>query len=136
MFRILTALLLSAAVVSSAAAQSQAINGTIAGTVRDESGAVLPGVTVTITNVNTGTVRSVVTDTRGTYSAALLPLGTYRILMELSGFKSVERSGVTLSAGQIAAVNAQLLVGGVQEVIRVTANSPVTQPARDRKSVV
>ena len=88
-----------------ALAESQAINGNIEGVVKDTSGAVLGGVVVTVTNAGTGTDRSVTTDEAGVYRAALLPLGTYRVRAELAGFRSVERSGVTLSAGQTALIN-------------------------------
>ncbi|MGE0040005.1 MAG: TonB-dependent receptor [Vicinamibacterales bacterium] len=110
-------------------AQSTAINGNIEGVVRDSSGGVLPGVTVTVTNVDEGTVRTAVTDAEGRYRAALLPLGTYRVRMELAGFRTVERTGLTLSAGQTATVNGEMSVGGVQEVVEVSADAPVTQPA-------
>ncbi len=129
MLRIIPAFFLSLALVSPALAQSTAINGTIEGTLKDDQGAVLPGVTITLTNIDTGTSRTVVTDGQGGYRAALLPLGTYQIRMELSGFKPLERRGVTLGAGQTAAVNGQLSVGGVQEVVQVSADALVTQPA-------
>ncbi|MDH4065088.1 MAG: carboxypeptidase-like regulatory domain-containing protein, partial [Acidobacteriota bacterium] len=129
MLRTLFAFLLVVATALPTAAQSQAINGTIAGTVKDESGGTLPGVTITITNVDTGVVRSAVTGVEGTYSVGLLPLGTYQVRIELAGFKTVERTGVTISAGRTAVVNADLSVGGVQEVVQVSADAPVTQPA-------
>src|SRR6266511_2733697 len=90
------------ALSSSLFAQSQAANGTMEGVVRDSTGAVLPGVSVTVVNLETGVVRSPLTDGAGTYRALLLPLGTYRVKAELTGFKAVERTGVTLSAGQTA----------------------------------
>jgi hypothetical protein len=111
-------------------AQSQAINGTIEGVASDASGAVLPGVTVTIVNVGTGTTRAVVTNERGEYRAALLPLGEYRVRAELQGFKTVERSGLQLSAGQTAVANFRLEVGGIEEVVSVTGATPVADPAR------
>src|SRR5881396_1694088 len=64
-------------------AQSQAINGTIEGTVVDSSGAILPGVTVTVRNTETGAERSVTTNEKGLYRAPLLPLGTYQVVAEL-----------------------------------------------------
>src|SRR5262245_35244698 len=85
---------------SLAGAQGQAINGAIEGTVTDESGAVLPGVTVTVTNVDTGETRSVITNDRGVYRAPLLPLGGYRVSAELQGFKKYDQAGITLVAGQ------------------------------------
>jgi hypothetical protein len=65
---------------SPAHAQSQAINGTIEGTIKDGTGGVLPGVTVTITNTDTGALRVVVTNQVGLFRAPLLPLGTYKVL--------------------------------------------------------
>jgi hypothetical protein len=125
MFRALFALFLTLAVAASAAAQGQAINGTIEGIVADESGGVLPGVTLTVTNTDTGDTRVVVTNESGLYRAPLLPLGTYRISAELSGFKKYEQIGIRLSAGQVAVVNVKLGVGAVSEVISVTADTPV-----------
>jgi hypothetical protein len=113
-----------------ARAQSQAINGTIEGIVRDTSAAVLPGVTVTVTNQETGLQRVVVTDGTGTYRAAILPLGTYRIKAELQGFKTMERSGVVLSAGLTAVIDFEMTVGGVEEVVEVVADSAIASPAK------
>src|SRR5689334_3341510 len=90
------------ALAATAAAQSQAINGSIEGTVKDNTGAILPGVTVTVTNTDTGAQRVVITNEEGAYRAPLLPLGTYQISAELQGFKKFEQRGVTLSAGQVA----------------------------------
>ncbi len=131
MFRAFLICVLTLVLAGPAYAQSQAAaNGSIEGTVVDPSGGVLPGVTVTVTNIDTGAGRSVVTNATGLYRALLLPLGTYRIKAELSGFKSVERAGVSLSAGQSAVVNLELQVGGVQEVVQVSAELPVVQPGK------
>jgi len=110
-------------------AQSQSINGTIEGMLKDTTGAVLPGVTVTIVNVETGVRRVVISDADGSYRAPLLPLGTYTVRAELAGFKVVERTGISLSAGDTALINLNLEVGGVEEVISVSAEAPVTNPA-------
>jgi hypothetical protein len=82
----LTALLIAAPL---ARAQSTAINGTIEGVVADSTGAVLPGVSITIANIDTGAQRSLTTGSDGLYRAPLLPLGTYRVRAELNGFKAV-----------------------------------------------
>jgi len=74
---------LSLALTAPAYAQSQSTDGSIEGTVVDTSGGVLPGVTVTLTNIATGTQRVVVTNEGGLYRALLLPLGDYRIKAEL-----------------------------------------------------
>src|SRR5438034_1750402 len=114
-----------------AAAQSTAANGSIEGTITDASGGVLPGVTVTVTNVETGAERSVVTNELGLYRAPLLPLGTYRVVAELQGFKKFEQTGVQLSVGQTQVVNATLAVGTVSETITVvSAHSPAPDVAR------
>jgi len=110
--------------------QSQAINGTIEGIVKDTSGAVLPGVTVTVTNTDTGAERVLVTNASGSYRAPLLPLGPYRIVFELSGFRTFERTGVTLSAGQTAVVNSTMEVGALEETITVTGESAIAEPGR------
>jgi hypothetical protein len=125
MLRIIPALLLASAVAAPAAAQSTAINGTIEGTVKDQQGAVLPGVTVTVTNLDTGEIRVVVTNESGLYRAPLLSLGRYRVLAELQGFKKFEQSGISLSAGQAAVIDFALTVGTVQETVTVTADSPL-----------
>ncbi len=125
MVRALLAFLFSLSVVTSAAAQGQAINATIEGTVTDESDAVLPGVTVTLTNSDTGETRVVVTNESGLYRAPLLPLGAYRLSAELAGFKKYEQTGMTLGAGQIAVVDVKLGVGAVTEVVSVTADTPL-----------
>src|SRR5437588_8880800 len=112
-------------------AQSQAANGAIEGTVFDTSGGVLPGVTVTITSIDTGAQRIVITNEKGLYRAPLLPLGTYRLLAELPGFKKFEQTDIHLSVGQTAVVNATLSIGAVSETITVSsADSPALDLAR------
>ena len=130
MSRIFTAFILSLVVVASAAAQSTAINGTIEGTVKDGQGALLPGVTVTVVNIDTGDQRTVVTNERGLYRAPLLQLGTYKVTAELQGFKGYERNGVTLRAGQAAVIDIALAVGVISETITVTADSPLVDLAK------
>src|SRR5688572_17623296 len=115
MLRIFSAFILSLAVGSSAFAQSTDINGTIDGTVKDEQGAMLPGVTVNVTNIDTGVQRVVVTNESGLYRAPLLPLGTYRVAAELQGFKKFEQTGVALRAGQTAVIDVALAVGTIAE---------------------
>ncbi len=111
-------------------AQSTAINGTIEGTILDASGGVLPGVTVAVTNVDTGAQRVVTSNERGVYRAPLLSLGTYRLVAELAGFKKFERLGVTLSAGQTAVVNIALAVGEMTETVVVTAETPIVDAGK------
>ena len=130
MLRLLLALLLTLWTAAAAAAQGQAINGTIEGTVVDNSGAVLPGATVTVTSIDTGGVRVAVTNESGGYRVPLLALGAYRVSAELQGFRKYEQAGIMLSAGQVAVVDVRLGVGAITEVVSVTADSPVVDLAR------
>src|SRR3954452_7383157 len=81
-------------------AQSQATTGVIEGLVTDESGGVLPGVTVTLRNTATNFEKVVVTGADGSFRAILLPLGPYRVTAELAGFAKVVREGTDLGVGQ------------------------------------
>jgi hypothetical protein len=109
----------------SARAQSQAVNGTIEGTIKDASGGLLPGVTVIVHNTETGAERVVVTDANGLYRAPLLPLGTYQVTAELSGFKKQQQTGIPITAGASAVINITMEVGGISEVVSVKADAAV-----------
>jgi hypothetical protein len=124
------ALLATVLVTPMAWAQSTAINGAIEGVVKDSTGAVLPGATVTLTNVETGAQRTLTTGADGGYRALLLPLGAYKVRAELQGFKVLERTGLQLSAGQTAVLNLRMEVGGVQEVVSVTGEAPIADPGK------
>lgn len=122
------AVVLAAALALSAGparAQSTAINGTIEGTIKDASGGLLPGVTITVSNIDTGAERTVVTDSNGIYRATLLPLGTYQITAELAGFKKLQQTQIPISAGSTAVINITMEVGGVSEVVSVQADAAV-----------
>jgi len=108
-----------------ASAQSGNVNGSIEGTIKDASGGLLPGVSVTIRNLDTGEDRVVVTDGNGLFRAPLLPLGTYRVTAELSGFKKYEQTGIPLNAGAAAVINVSMEVGKLEEVVSVTADAAV-----------
>src|SRR6266545_2415627 len=116
-FRSLIGAVLGVLLSVSAFGQSQAANGSIEGTVTDISSGVLPGVTVTITNIETGNERSVTTNEGGLYRALLMPLGRYRLVAELQGFKKFDRSGITLQAGDTAVINVTLEVGQISETV-------------------
>jgi hypothetical protein len=113
-----------------AAGQSQAINGSIEGTIKDSSGAVLPGVTVTIHHVETGTDRVVTTNANGVFRAPLLPLGTFKVSTSLEGFKGYEQTGIVVRAGSSIVLNLTLEVGSLTEVVAVTADSAVVDLAK------
>ena len=117
-----------------ALAQSQATGGAIEGTVTDESGAVLPGVAVTIRNQATGITRETTTDGSGVYRAPLLPVGTYEVAAGLQGFATTRRPNLTLTIGQTLIVDISLKVASAQEEITVTAVASVIEATRTHQA--
>ena len=120
----LAALVLSAA----AMADAQTITGTITGIVKDASGSVLPGATITMTQAQMNRQETAVSDAEGRYASAPLPLGTYRIEASLSGFKSAVQSGISLNVNDVARVDFTLDVGSVQEMVEVTGHASLVDP--------
>ena len=98
--------------------------GTITGTVADPSGAVVPGVTVTLTSPVLLTPRTIVTDTAGGYAFQSLPLGDYTASYELSGFKKVLREGLTVTAARTLTVDVTLEAGNLSETVTVVGGQP------------
>lgn len=99
--------------------------GSITGTVTDASGAVLPGVTITLSGDRLiGGPQTQVSDTNGTYRFDRLVPGAYGVKMELQGFRSVDRPGVRISAAFVATINGKMEVGSLSETITVTGESP------------
>jgi len=127
--------LLSLVSVSAAFAQSVS-SGTIEGTVKDESGSVLPGVTVTITSpaLQVGQVVQV-SDTAGNYKFVDLPAGTYRLSAELPGFASLIREDLRLTVGFNARIDLTLKVGALEESVTVSGQSPVVDVTNTAGSV-
>src|ERR687892_2712209 len=98
----------------------------VAGVVRDTSGAVLPGVTVEASSAALiEKVRSVVTDDQGLYRIVDLRPGIYVITFSLPGFRALKREGLELTTGFTATVNAELSVGALEETITVSGEAPV-----------
>ncbi|MBI1873958.1 MAG: TonB-dependent receptor [Acidobacteria bacterium] len=103
---------------------AQAATGTISGTVKDETGAVLPGTTIAITNTDTSQTRTLVADPNGRYAAPDLAPGPYEIRGALPGFSTVVRSGVRLTVGRDAIVDITLKLGEIADQITVVGESP------------
>jgi hypothetical protein len=101
--------------------------GTINGTIKDQSGAVIPGVQVTATNLDTGMTTSVSTNADGLYAILNQPVGRYSLRFEKQGFRQIERKGITLSTLQVAEIDVTLTVGTVSEVVNVTEDAPVIE---------
>jgi outer membrane receptor for ferrienterochelin and colicin len=125
--------LLIAIVPFSAFAQSS--NGSISGTVSDDSGAVLPGVTVTAVNTATGLSRTTQSNTVGHYDVPLLPPGNYSVSSELSGFQPVKYDRIVVNIGTDSSVNFKLKQG-VSESVTVTAAAPLVDTTRSEVSSV
>src|SRR5262245_14451420 len=96
-------------------AAAQDFRGSIVGTVTDSTGGVLPGVTVTVTNSETGVGQSVVTDAKGLYSVLYLNAGTYTVTAQLSGFKKMVRAGQDVKVGEPTRIDVVLEAGGMAE---------------------
>ncbi|HXH24690.1 MAG TPA: carboxypeptidase-like regulatory domain-containing protein, partial [Vicinamibacterales bacterium] len=115
-------------VVGSATARAQA---SITGTVRDSSGAVLPGVTVEASSpALIERVRSVVTDGGGQYRIVDLRPGLYAVTFTLQGFATVRREGIELTGDFTATVNVEMRVGALEETVTVTGESPIVDVQR------
>ena len=125
----LVALLLLFAPVC-ALAQSTATTGTIVGTVSDDSGAVLPAVSVTLTHEASGIARTVTTDARGAFRAISLRVGSYTIELKLEGFGTVEETGVTVDLGTTQERHYTLRPKTVEEVVMVTAEAPLVETTK------
>ena len=115
-------MLVVAGMLMSAPAWAQTETGRVSGTVTDDQGGVLPGATVTLKNVGSGTARATVTDANGSYLFANVAPTTYEITVELSGFRGWTAQ-VVVPVGGSANMNTKLTVGGVQETVTVTAGS-------------
>ena len=120
-----TALLLAClfALGSSHLAWSQSTTGTISGNITDSSGAAVASARVTATEVSTNVARSVQSATDGSYQILFLPIGTYKIEVNSSGFKKFERSGVVLEVNRNARIDAALQVGALTETVEVKADA-------------
>ncbi|MGH9784190.1 MAG: carboxypeptidase-like regulatory domain-containing protein, partial [Terriglobia bacterium] len=108
----------------------------IQGTVKDGTGAVLPGVALTITNKASGQQRQLTTDARGNYVVTALPIGEYSIRAELPSFKAIVREGIALQVGQQARVDLTMEVGNVTEQITVQESVPLLRTTNAEVSEV
>jgi hypothetical protein len=126
-------LIVSSLVVASSPAWAQA---TIAGLVRDASGAVLPGVTVEATSpALIEKVRTAVTDGNGRYRIENLFPGDYTVTFSLAGFATVRREGLIVSGSVVITVDSEMKVGGVQETITVTGETPIVDVQSARREI-
>ncbi len=105
-------------------------NAQITGSVKDSSGAIIPGATVTARNVDTGLTRTAVTDGSGEYRLPSLPPGRYSVATELSGFSTETRPDIVLIIDQTAILNFALKPAAIAETVTVTGDSPIVDVTR------
>ncbi len=118
-------LLLAAA----AAVIAQESRGSIVGRISDSSGAVIPGVTVTATNVNTGVIATAGTNDQGSYQILFLIPGIYRVSAEIKGFKRFERDNVEVRVNDRIGLDIRMEVGDITQEVQVSAETPLLQTA-------
>ena len=109
---------------------AQATRATLLGTITDQSGAALPGITVTATETRTNVSHTTTTNATGNYTFPNIPDGVYNVKGELQGFKTVVREGVRLAVNTSVRIDLSLEVGGVQETVTVTGETPLLQTDR------
>src|SRR5579884_3695247 len=110
-----------------AASYAQVERASLAGTVTDNSGAILPGVGVKVTNEGTNTTVSLMTDAAGDYRAVNLTPGSYTVEAEKTGFQRYVTRGVVLQVAQEGRLDIQLQLGGIEQTLEVRAATPLLQ---------
>jgi hypothetical protein len=124
-------------IVTPLAVQADVTRFDLSGTVTDATGAVLPGVTITLKNADTGFSRSVTTDTQGRYSfTALPPAGKWTLTAELQGFQTQVREGLEFQANTKPEINMQMGIGNLQESLTVVGSSPLVRPRESEISSI
>ena len=113
------------AVMMTVSARAQLSTATLFGAVTDNSGAVIPNATITLTQVDTNFTRTVKSNDQGQYRAEFLPIGSYTAKVEASGFQVIEQKGIALTATQHADLNFTLSVGIESTVVQVTSEVPL-----------
>lgn len=123
----IAACVLSVACTLSASAQLS--TATLSGTVVDADGAVVPNASITLTNTQTNFTRTFQTKADGSYRQEFLPVGSYKVVVNAPGFKTLEQTGVTLSVLESAELKLTVTAGGGAETVEVTADTPLVNLA-------
>jgi hypothetical protein len=110
--------------------QAQVLYGSIVGSVKDSTGGVLPGATVTVTHNETKATRETTTDENGTYRFPTVQTGTYNVVVAMTGFQTFTRTNVPVTLNSVARVEAALNVSQLQEAVLVSAERPILQTDR------
>src|SRR5215216_6738284 len=133
MYARISALLVAFALALTGLASAQERFGTLQGRATDQQGAAVPGVTVVVTNIQSGEVRTFVTDSNGQWRAVDLNPGRYNVSFELTGFSKVERNDVSVVLGRAFELNVEMRVGAVTETVQVTGEA---SPLVDNRSTL
>src|SRR5260370_23620405 len=129
-------MLLAICLVTFASAVAQSSTATLTGTVEDQNGAVVPGVSVTVQNVGTSAERQATTNDSGSFTVPLLLPGTYTITARRDGFTPLEIRNVTLNVGDQKTLIIQLKVGQVGATLQVTTEAPLISESTGVGTVV
>lgn len=114
-------------IVSTPRLTAQTTTAAIVGTVTDQSGSVIPGASITVTNIGTNETRSVKSGPDGNYAVPALPPGTYTITVSMASFKTFKVPSLLLAAGDNPRVNAKLSIGEATQTVSVEATTPLLQ---------
>jgi hypothetical protein len=125
-------LLVAACLVAVTPVLAQQGVAAISGRVTDEQGAILPGVNIVVTNEETGVFREATSSSEGTYSVPQLTPGRYKAVATLTGFRTLERSGLIVQVGNTLTVNLVLALGGIEETVTVAGQSPLVDTTSAR----
>jgi hypothetical protein len=130
------ALVVFVLVLTAASAAAQQDAATVTGEVTDPTGAVVPGATVTVTNLGTGIALTTVTNDSGLYSLPGLRPGDYTLVIEFQGFSKFARTGITLQVAQVVRLDARLQTGNLTEAVEVSAATPLLQTTNSSRGSV
>jgi Carboxypeptidase regulatory-like domain len=117
-----------------ALAQARSSSADLTGTVSDPSKSPVPGATVVATNIATGLARNGVTDSNGVYRIPLLPPGEYEVKIQINGFNTQIKKGITLTVGQIFPLNFEVSRGGAIDSVAIETEQPLVEPERTHQS--
>jgi hypothetical protein len=132
-FSILSLVVLALSFLPSAV-DAQVAQAELRGAVADESGGALPGATITAMHIETGTARTTVTTATGAYVMPALPVGVYKIVAELTGFRGVAKEGIRLAVGDAATLDFVLKIATVAETVTVQGESPLVDTKKSELS--
>ena len=122
--------------LAGAHAAAQEFRATVRGKIVDSNQGALPGATVTARNTDTNELATAVTNAEGAYTLPFLRPGRYEMTVELQGFQKHTQSGMVLSVNETATINVEMAVGGVTEVVSVTAESPLLETSNASRGTV